>query len=80
MIPGFQNWQCVNPDCKWIDNYKYEEDGIETKSGTVNKGVSKMKLKGNLKQDWKKGLLVFVLTMIAVILIGLAAKYFSGGF
>jgi hypothetical protein len=39
-----------------------------------------MKLKGNLKKDWKKGILVFVLTVIAVILIGFAIKYFSGGF
>jgi hypothetical protein len=39
-----------------------------------------MKLKGNLKQDWKKAVLTFVLTMIAVILIGFAIKYFSGGF
>lgn len=39
-----------------------------------------MKLKGNLKKDWKKGLLVAVLTAVAVVLIGFAIKYFSGGF
>ena len=39
-----------------------------------------MKLKGNLRKDWKKGLITLVLTIIAVVAIGFAIKYFSGGF
>lgn len=31
------------------------------------------------KGSWKKGLVTFILTIIAVVLIGFVVKYFQGG-
>jgi hypothetical protein len=39
-----------------------------------------MALKGTLKKDWKKGVLVCLLTIIGIIGIGFAINYFNGGF